>query len=119
MKSNKGARPDNIPSKLIKDSAAVITPYLRYIFNRSLSEGKFPKDWKSARACPIFKSGKREECANYRPISILSTISKIFEKLIFDQLSRYFTTNKILTDRLLVRFQKRFLHLLFLTKNNK
>ena len=98
LKSNKGAGPDNIPSKLIKDSAAVITPYLSYIFNRSLSEGKFPNDWKNARICPIFKSGERDECANYRPISILSVISKIFEKLVFEQLSRYLTTNKILTD---------------------
>ena len=71
---------------------------MSYIFNRSLSEGKFPDDWKSARVCPIFKSGKRDECANYRPISILSAISKIFEKLVFEQLSRYLTTNKILTD---------------------
>jgi len=44
------------------------------------------------------KSGKRDECSNYRPISILSPISKIFEKLVFEQLSRYLTTNKILTD---------------------
>ena len=98
LKSNKGVGPDNIPPKLIKDSAEVIAPYLSYIFNRSLSERKFPDDWKSARVCPIFKSGKRDECANYRPISILSAISKIFEKLVFEQLSRYLTTNKILTD---------------------
>ena len=92
LKSTKGAGPDNIPSKLIKDSAAVITPYLSYIFNRSLSEGKFSNDWKNARICPIFKSGKRDECAIYRPISILSVISKIFEKLVFEQLSRYLTS---------------------------
>ena len=98
LKSNKGVGPDNISPKLIKDSAEVIAPYLSYIFNLSLSEGKFPDDWKSARVCPIFKSGKRDECANYRPISILSAISKIFEKLVFEQLSRYLTTNKILTD---------------------
>ena len=98
LKSNKGVGPDNISPKLIKDSAEVIAPYLSYIFNLSLSKGKFPDDWKSARVCPIFKSGKRDECANYRPISILSAISKIFEKLVFEQLSRYLTTNKILTD---------------------
>ena len=61
-------------------------------------EGKFPDDWKSASVCPIFKSGKRDECTNYRLIGILSAISKIFEKLVFEQLSRYLTTNKILTD---------------------
>ena len=70
LKSNKGVGPDNISPKLIKDSAEVIAPYLSYIFNLSLSEGKFPDDWKSARVCPIFKSGKRDECANYRPILV-------------------------------------------------
>ena len=85
LKSNKGVGPDNISPKLIKDSAEVIAPYL-IIFNLLLSEGKFPDDWKSAKVCPIFKSDKRDECANYGPISILSAISKIFEKLVFEQL---------------------------------
>ena len=98
LKTNKGAGLDNIPIKLINDVAVVISPYLCLIFNQSLSEGKFPNDWKSARVCPIFKSGKRDECANYRPISILSAISKIFEKLVFEQVNQYLTTNKILTD---------------------
>jgi hypothetical protein len=71
---------------------------LNLIFNLSLSEGKFPDDWKKARVSLIFKSGNREECGNYRPISILSVISKIFEKIVFDQLSQYLITNKILTD---------------------
>ena len=46
---------------------------------------------------PIFKSGNKTECTNYRPISILSAISKIFEKLISMQLSEYLESNEILT----------------------
>ena len=98
LKPNKGDGLEKDPTKLIKDSAVVITPYLKLIFNLSLSEGTFPDDWKKARVSPIFKSGNREECGNYRPISILSAISNIFEKIVFDQLSQYLITSNILTD---------------------
>ena len=67
LKPKKAAGQDRIPQKLIKDSAVIITPFLNHIFNISLSEGKFPDDWKKARVSPIFKSGSREECDNYRP----------------------------------------------------
>ena len=106
LKPKKAAGLDRIPQKLIKDSAVIITPFLNHIFNISLSEGKFPDDWKKARVSPIFKSGSREECDNYRPICILSAISKIFEKIVFDQLSQYLTTNEILTDYRLVKMDK-------------
>ena len=98
LKPKKAAGLDRIPQKLVKNSAVIITPFLNHIFNISLPEGKFPDDWKKARVSPIFKSGSRDECDNYRPISILSPISKIFEKTVFDQLSQYLTTNEILTD---------------------
>ena len=87
LKPKKAAGLDNIPQKLMKNSAVIITPFLNHIFNISLPEGKFPGDWKKARVSPIFKFGSRDECDNYRPISILSPISKIFEKTstVFDQ----------------------------------
>ena len=54
-------------------------------------------DGKTARVSPIYKSGERDECGNYRPISVLSTISKIFEKLVFEQVNNYLVTNQLLT----------------------
>ena len=97
IKPNKALGLDKIPGKLLKDTAAVVTPFLNLIFNLSLAEGIFPSDWKNARVSPIYKSGNRDECSNYRPISILSTISKIFEKIVFDQINEYFVSNAILT----------------------
>ena len=49
-----------------------------------MAEGIFPSDRKNARVSPIYKSGNRDECRNYRPIPVLSTMSKIFEKIVFD-----------------------------------
>ena len=46
---------------------------------------------------PIYKYGERDECGNYKPISVLSTISKIFEKLVFEQVNNYLVTNRLLT----------------------
>ena len=97
IKPNKALGLDNISGKLLKDTATVVTPFLNLIFNLSLAEGIFPSDWKNARVSPIYKSGSRDECSNYRPISVLSTISKIFEKIVFDQMNEYFASNAILT----------------------
>ena len=50
-----------------------------------------------ARVSPIYKSGNRDECSNYRPIPVLPTTSKIFEKIVFHQINEYFVSNAILT----------------------
>ena len=58
--------------------------------------GYVPKIWKSAKIVPLFKSGEREAMGNYRPISLLPTLSKVLEKAVYHQLSNYLDLNKIL-----------------------
>ena len=67
------------------------------IYNCSLLSGIFPDDWKLAKVSPIYKSGNKQECGNYRPISVLSVVAKIFEKLVCGQLNFYFKEHQILT----------------------
>ena len=88
---------DNIPNKLIKIAAEIISPSLTEIFARSISTGIFPSEWKTARVSPIFKKGKKNDPNNYRPISIIPAVAKIFEKVIFEQLYNYFNINRLLT----------------------
>ena len=64
-----------------------------------INQGIFPDGIKFAKAVPIFKQGSRFVCNNYRPISVLSSISKIFEKCIFNQLMFYFTNNKMISPK--------------------
>ena len=84
-----------IPNKAIKSSATLITPALTYIFNISIKTRVFPWDFKLAKVTPVFKSGDRDELGNYRPISVIPTIARVFEKLIYNQLHTYFIDNNL------------------------
>ena len=79
---------DKIPVKILKDSSDLTAPILK--------SGIFPDDWKKARLSPIYKSSDKEDCSNYRPISVLSVVSKIFEKLVFIQINNYLKKNSII-----------------------
>ena len=88
LKVSKATGVDGIPAKILKLSSNIISPSLTYIFNLSISTGIFVDDWKKAKVIPIYKSEDRKKCENYRPISILPIISKVFEKEVFGQLSK-------------------------------
>lgn len=91
---------DDLSSKVIKQLAPIIHPLIRIIINQSLVTGIFPKKLKHAIVTPIYK-GKNsdpQEFINYRPISLLPTLSKILEKVVQKQLYRYMTENKLLTN---------------------
>ena len=67
---------DEISAKMLKATAPHIAQSLADLFNKSLTTGKFPTNWKSAKIVPIPKAGDAENPANYRSISILPTLSK-------------------------------------------
>ena len=96
LRVNKGAGLDNIPPRLLKAAADIIAPSLTYIFNLSLSKGVFPQDFKVAKVTPLFKSGSRDQVGNYRPISVLPIVAKVFEKEVHKQLYKYLTDNNLL-----------------------
>ena len=87
---------DGIDSRILKLSAPVITDTLTYIFNLCLEKNYFPNAFKKAKVIPIYKSGNSTDPSNYRPISIISTLSKPLEKHINKHLLRHFDTNNLL-----------------------
>ncbi|CAB3994109.1 RNA-directed DNA polymerase from mobile element jockey [Paramuricea clavata] len=93
---NKAPGLDKIPIKLIKLAGDAIHDYLLHIFNLVLGTGIFPDDLKLAKIIPIHKEGDKAECGNYRPISVIPTVAKILEKIIYDQLSSYINDNDII-----------------------
>ena len=88
--NEKTTSPDDIPAKILKTSYDVVSPYITEIYRISCQEKGFPKCLKEADVTPIHKKGERSQKGNYRPVSILPTISKIFEKDMFEQIYSYF-----------------------------
>lgn len=82
---SKAAGPDNIPPLFIRKCAISLAVPLTLIFSNSLNSGIFPEKWKEARIVPIYKSENRQNIVNYRPISILCTMSRVFESLVYEQ----------------------------------
>ena len=86
LDNNKFTSPDSIPSSVLKSVASNISYPLHKIFNISLQTSTYPDLFKLGYVIPIFKKGNKEDVENYRPITITSHISKIFEKLIHSYL---------------------------------
>ena len=103
LKTNKSTGLDKIPAKILKLSYDIIAPSLAFIFNLSLETGIYVDDWKRARVIPIYKAEDKRKCENYRPISILPVVSKVFEREVFNQVYRYLCDNSLLS-----RFQSGF-----------
>ena len=80
---------DNIPAKFVTDASEIITSPLTHIINLSLSQGIMPDELKNARVVPIYKKNSNTDVGNYRPVSVLNVISKVFERLVHDQLHQY------------------------------
>ena len=64
---------------------------------KSIITGIYPTEWKTARVTTVFKEGVKSELNNYRPISVISVVSKVFEKIVYDQLYQYLNDNKLLS----------------------
>ncbi len=81
---------------MIKLVGNEISVPLAHTFNLSLRSGVFPDKLKICRVIPIFKAGNKLECDNYRPISLLSSISKVLEKIVAEKLINHLLTNDLL-----------------------
>ena len=94
---NKKSSANEIPVNVIKGNCEQIAIPLSIIFNQSIERGIFPQTLKHATVIPIYKNGPKDKLGNYRPISLLSTFSKIFEKLMKKFLLNYLESKSIIT----------------------
>lgn len=98
LRSNCSVGWDNVSNRLLKEHKKILVPHLTYVFNMCLEKGVFPKDLKKSQIRPIYKAGARNRIENYRPISILPSLSKILEKIINIRLVDYLEKKHIISD---------------------
>ena len=89
MSSQKASPLDSVPPKIIKDHIDIISLKIEVDFNSAIKNGIFPHNMKLADVSPIFKKDDKHLKGNYRPVSVLSSMSKIFERLMLTQINNY------------------------------
>ena len=89
---------DNISSKILKLASAALAEPIKIMINQSLTTGIFPTRYKLAKVIPLLKKPNNNNLDNFRPISLLSSVSKVIEKCVFNQIIAYFEVNKLLCE---------------------
>ena len=114
---HKAQGPDKIPTIILKQKAQALAPSITNIFNSSLEQGIVPDKWKKANIIPVHKKGSKLQATNYRPISLLPTLSKVLERCIYNKIidliipkiakqQHGFLKNRSTTSQLLSIFSK-------------
>ena len=98
LPNGKASGEDGICNELLKHSVHIISPILREIFNKILITGNFPDSWCNAIITPLHKKGDKNNLNNYRGISLLSAISKVFTGLLNQRLSNWVENNDLLYE---------------------
>ena len=98
LNPSKASQSNDIPTKILKENCDIFAKFVATDFNDSILRSVFPKQLKLADIIPVFKKDSRTSKQNYRPISILPNLSKVYERCIYKQMSSYF-------DSILSKFQ--------------
>ena len=98
MKIGKASGPNSIPSSVLKNLKNEISKPLSILFNLSFSTGVFPNILKTSSVLPLFKKGSKLDCGNYRPISLLSNISKLLERLMYKRFYNFLNVYNCISE---------------------
>ena len=96
MKNSRTCGIDTIDTSIVKLVKAELTPAITHILNLSIRQNIFPNAWKIAKVVPLHKKNEKTDPKNYRPVALLSVLSKILEKAVFLQIMDYMENNKLL-----------------------
>lgn len=96
---NKANGPDEISHRMLKETRNTICVPLTIIFKRSLQETVYPVSWKDSHVMPLFKKGDKNTVSNYRPISLISCVGKVMERVVFKYLYNYMHINNLIYQK--------------------
>ena len=111
LDNKKTCQESDIPVKIIKKNIDIFSVFIFHNFNNSIFDATFPSELKNADVIPVFKKKDRNNVENYRLISILPNLSKIYERCLYDQMYKYFNHIKLImplvvTQKLHTEFHK-------------
>ena len=95
---HKATEPDGIRPLMLSKFSNILTSSTGYLVNESLSRATVPQAFKQAAVCPIFKKGELNISSNYRPVSLLSSLSKILERVVLCQLQNFISQSELLSS---------------------
>lgn len=98
LKNKNSSGMDMISVKVMKSLAPFISEHLAYLINLSVTSGKFPSVLKTAKVIPVHKKNDADDISNYRPISLLSCLSKVIERIIYDRMLNYLNKLSVITS---------------------
>ena len=107
LNSNKASGPNSIPYRILFLLKNEISKQLADLFNLSFMTGVFPSVLKTAKVIPVFKKDSKLDYSSYRPISLLSNIEKILEKLTYKKLYTFFDNSNFIYE-LHFRFRQKY-----------
>ena len=93
QKNGKSCGLDHLCAELFKHSFDIISPFLLKLFNRLFSNGEYPKSWGEGIIVPIFKSGNPDEAQNYRGITLINVLGKVYSQVLLNRLSKWSEEN--------------------------
>ena len=97
LDTSKAVGPDMLGPRLLKETAVELSVPLSKLFNLSLSRKTCPSQWKIANVVPVFKKDNPKFVNNYRPISLLCVVSKVFEKCVYKYIHNFIIEHKLLS----------------------
>ena len=99
LQTHKAPGPDGVTARVLKNCSHSIAPVLQKLFQKSISTGSLPLDWRYANITPIYKKNDKSEPSNYRPVSLTSIICKLLEHIIHGHIMKHFEKFDILADQ--------------------
>jgi len=98
LKNNKSAGLDGIRNEMLKCGQSSLLPCLVKLFNLILTNGQYPKEWKKSYIKPLFKSDDPSGPSNYRGISVMSCLAKLFNCVLNTRLQKFLDVHKIINN---------------------
>ena len=99
LEIEKASGPDNIGNRILKSCSSSLAFPITVIVNKSLKDGKFPKQWKLSNVVPVYKKGDKQIKNNYRPISLLASTSKVLERIVYNNLYNHCLKHGLLSSK--------------------